>query len=503
MLAAALILVGGATAVLAAPATTRVNFAGYKVLEITPNTDEGVELVRRLEAYDDATALDFWTTSSGKAGETVTVSVRPDVADPLGDLLTAHNVTVSVLADDLQALIDEEEIAMLEKGDADGQLVGRDPANSFDEANYNTFDQIVRHFDKLRTQFGGMLTHSSIGSTSEGRSIPMLKLSLGEPGKAAFWLDCGIHAREWVSPAFCMYAVRRMLASGADGPLRHFDFYVAPVLNPDGYTFTFKSNRMWRKNRSRATPRSGQNEIPDVEEALAAQTKANEEDQNADTKQFWGQGGSFGGIGGSQFFPGNWPGAGSQWGAGAAHPGQGRDCVGVDPNRNFGGPGYATVGSSSVCSAETYHGPQAFSEAESRAVRDAVNSIKAAGQRVAAFVTVHAYSQLWMTPYGYTSNKPDDYNDLLRVARKATSALRAPYGTQYEYGNTAEVIYEAGGSSMDWAYTTAKIKYAYALELRDKGRHGFILPLDQIVPTCLETYEGLKAMADEIAPEYK
>ena len=30
-----------------------------------------------------------------------------------------------------------------------------------------------------------------------------------------------------------------------------YDFYILPVANPDGYEFSFTSNRLWRKNRAR------------------------------------------------------------------------------------------------------------------------------------------------------------------------------------------------------------------------------------------------------------
>ena len=29
------------------------------------------------------------------------------------------------------------------------------------------------------------------------------------------------------------------------------------------------------------------------------------------------------------------------------------------------------------------------------------------------FVTLHSYSQLWMAPWGYTDDRPDDYNRLV------------------------------------------------------------------------------------------
>ena len=76
------------------------------------------------------------------------------------------------------------------------------------------------------------------------------------------------------------------------------------------------------------------------------------------------------------------------------------------------------------------------------------------------------------------------------------------YGTQYRYGPIAEVIYQAAGSSVDWAYAKENVKYSYALELRDTGRHGFLLPAAQIGPTCTETYAGLKAMVNEMAKEF-
>ena len=46
-------------------------------------------------------------------------------------------------------------------------------------------------------------------------------------------MDCGIHAREWVSPAFCLYAIDQLVEDQA--LLDLYDFYIIPVANPDGY----------------------------------------------------------------------------------------------------------------------------------------------------------------------------------------------------------------------------------------------------------------------------
>ena len=52
------------------------------------------------------------------------------------------------------------------------------------------------------------------------------------------------------------------------------------------------------------------------------------------------------------------------------------------------------------------------------------------------------------------------------------------------------------GSTGDWASGVLGVKYSYALELRDKGRYGFLLPANQIIPTGHETFAAMKAMAN-------
>ena len=57
---------------------------------------------------------------------------------------------------------------------------------------------------------------------------------------------------------------------------------------------------------------------------------------------------------------------------------------------------------------------------------------------------------------------------------------------------------ENSGSTIDWAYGVLGLRYAFALELRDKGRYGFMLPAYQIAPTGKETFAAIKAMAKEL-----
>uniref|UniRef100_A0A452ITN7 Peptidase M14 domain-containing protein n=1 Tax=Gopherus agassizii TaxID=38772 RepID=A0A452ITN7_9SAUR len=91
-----------------------------------------------------------------------------------------------------------------------------------------------------------------IGSSFEKRPLYILKLSSNRDRtpKSAIWIDCGIHAREWIAPAFCLWFIghkdRTMTRL-----LQHLDFYIMPVMNVDGYEYTWTTNRLWRKSRSK------------------------------------------------------------------------------------------------------------------------------------------------------------------------------------------------------------------------------------------------------------
>ena len=59
----------------------------------------------------------------------------------------------------------------------------------------------------------------------------------------------------------------------------------------------------------------------------------------------------------------------------------------------------------------------------------------------------------------------------------------------------------ATGGSYDWAKGKEGIKYSYTIELRDKGRYGFMLPANQIVPTGEETWAGIRSAVHELSKD--
>lgn len=79
--------------------------------------------------------------------------------------------------------------------------------------------------------------------------------------------------------------------------------------------------------------------------------------------------------------------------------------------------------------------------------------------------------------------------------------VRETFGSLHKYCEIQKMCFfsylkldVASGSSIDWVYEKVKVPLTYTYEFRDKGRYGFILPADQIIPNSLEVIDSLVAM---------
>lgn len=114
-------------------------------------------------------------------------------------------------------------------------------------------------------------------------------------------------------------------------------------------------------------------------------------------------------------------------------------CAGVDLNRNFGfhwgGPG----SSNNKCT-EIYRGTEAFSEPESDNMRRFIEAKKAEGVNWRAYYAIHSYAQMWLVPWGWTYDLPEDYDDLIKYGNNGVDALTPVHGTEYEVGSVTELL---------------------------------------------------------------
>lgn len=72
---------------------------------------------------------------------------------------------------------------------------------------------------------------------------------------------------------------------------------------------------------------------------------------------------------------------------------------------------------------DTYPGPVAESEKETRAVTDFIQSHL---KSIKAYITIHSYSQMLLFPYGYTSKLPPNNEELVCREKPVVYALTPP-----------------------------------------------------------------------------
>ena len=271
-----------------------------------------------------------------------------------------------------------------------------------------------------------------IGRSVEGRPIWALQIGERQAGpRKLLFMGCH-HAREWIAVEV-PFLLARELIEQADTPemsqrLTQGQFWIVPMVNPDGHEFSRTDNRLWRKNRRR----------------------------NPDGS------------------------------------------IGVDPNRNYGYM-WGTLDiptSSHVPSDETYVGPRAFSEPETRAVRDLV-----ATQKFAGLITYHSFSQLVLYPWGYTAEAikdPVDRATLSELARGMSECICQVHGKLYTPQPSSQ-LYPTAGDTTDWTYGEYGIP-SFTIELRPKTveEGGFILPASAIRPTWEENRPAVFHLVDRL-----
>ncbi|KAE8747961.1 hypothetical protein FOCC_FOCC005351 [Frankliniella occidentalis] len=174
---------------------------------------------------------------------------------------------------------------------------------------------------------------------------------------------------------------------------------------------------------------------------------------------------------------------------------RGGGCDGIDLNRNFGYKWGGKGAGPQPCQ-EIYRGSAPFSEPETSAIQSFVLARKAS---LKSYLSFHSYGQYVLYPWGYDRFVPPDHQDLQRVGTKMANAMRASSGLSYTVGSSAALLYPASGGSDDWAKGQAGLKYAFTVELRDTGRHGFVLPSSHILSSGKEVLAAVRTLAQEVA----
>ncbi len=292
-------------------------------------------------------------------------------------------------------------VAIEESGNTVGNIITT--PSSFEVKStfggYYSFAEMEAAMDALVTAYPGLVTKTSLGKSTENRDIWCIKISdnvatdeAAEPDLLYVGLQ---HAREAITGASMIFFMQYLAEQYASNSkikslVDNREFYIIPCMNPDGWEYNRVVN---------------------------------------------------GGVGGDQ--------RKNRRNVGNDATGQ----KGVDLNRNWGedwancsAPILGNAGScgSSDPSATTYYGPSAFSEPETRAIRD----LAYAKNFVLAF-DQHAYGPYYSLPYGRRSLH-GTLSGTDALVYKYLSAEMGKYNGMRANDSYGALGYEVAGGFKDW-----------------------------------------------------
>ncbi|XP_047526068.1 carboxypeptidase B-like [Pieris napi] len=224
----------------------KVNYSGAQVWKVSTEDSRVRTVIGRLRRRN------LIATWSGNHSY-VDVFVKPHAVENVTRAFKRENIEYDIIIDDLQKRIDEENPPLdqneIELQDRRGHRMTW--------KQYHRLEDIHGFLDYLAKTYSAIISVRSIGKSFEGRDLKVLRISNGKPSNKAVFIDGGMHAREWISPATVTYFINQFAENfdEEEDDIRNIDWYFLPVVNPDGYEYTHTADRLWRKNRKPAVGR--------------------------------------------------------------------------------------------------------------------------------------------------------------------------------------------------------------------------------------------------------
>ena len=140
------------------------------------------------------------------------------------------------------------------------------PTDEFFE-NYRPLSVMTPWMQLLQSLYPTNLQLLNIGYSFENRQIPAFRIGAKSTGyqpcagsRRTILITGGTHAREWIGVSTANFIAHSLISKyGNDNDittlLDSVDVVVIPTINPDGYAYTWETDRLWRKNRQ-TTPLS-------------------------------------------------------------------------------------------------------------------------------------------------------------------------------------------------------------------------------------------------------
>ncbi|CAD0086687.1 unnamed protein product [Aureobasidium vineae] len=334
--------------------------------------------------------------------------------------------------------------------DAFGPRLG---ASSSDNIFFNDYQPLSVIQPWMRLMASLFTTHVrviNVGTTFEDRNIPALRIGVHPTNddsptrRKTILITAGLHAREWISTSTVNYIAYSLITGYGKNHvitslLEEFDWVLVPTVNPDGYAYTWETDRLWRKNRQQTSLRFCR------------------------------------GLDLDRSFSYQWDGAANT---------QSNPC-----SESFSGSApLEAVEANSLAGwirNETEHNNVDFV---------GLLDLHSYSQQI-----LYPYSYTCNDSPPNLENLQEVAAGLSKVMRlsggryyQSAPACEGNIGVAASGDRQVFPRFETGGGSfLDWFFHDMKVKYTYQLKLRDRGTYGFLLPKDHIVPTGKEVLDAV------------
>ena len=297
----------------------------------------------------------------------------------------------------------------------------------------------------------------NIGTSAQGRGIQALRIGIhptndddpAPPTRKTVLITAGLHAREWISTSTANYIAYTLITgfgktASITRMLEDFDFVIVPTLNPDGYVYTWETDRLWRKNRQQTSIRFCHG--MDLDHSFAFQWDGSSTAGNPCSESYAGE----------QAFDAVEARALANWARNETE------------NNNVEFIGLMDLHSYS----QQILYPYTFSCNDPAPGLEDLEELGYGLQKAIRRAHGHVYEVL------------------PACEGNAVSAAGASSGN----GKKAYLLPQMenrGGSGLDWFYHEMHVRWAYQLKLRDRGTYGFLLPREHIIPTGKEVVDAI------------
>ncbi|XP_069989561.1 carboxypeptidase B-like [Penaeus vannamei] len=229
-----------AQVVLGAQDLPAVSHRGWRVLEVSLEADAGVGDRDRsfLRSLEDRRGVDLLRQDGARG--VVEIAVPSEVVEEVTTELEANNMTATTIVDDLARIMSEN-----------ASIPSTLTAGEVTFSRFMTYEEIVSYVEGLPQKYPERVQLRVAGMSEENRPIYVVVVAsaAAKADEPVIVVDGGAHAREWVSPAAALFLVSRLLESPALA--QGVEWRILPLLNPDGYVYSWTDNRLWRKNRAK------------------------------------------------------------------------------------------------------------------------------------------------------------------------------------------------------------------------------------------------------------